>query len=326
MFAWKRLVLFGFLALALLFLSAAFFAKIRFEPELHKRIAAACPECRAEWKSFSLRPTGISFGGLDFESPPKAITVYEMQAQSVEIDVNWRQAMHGVLDLSAVRIWGADIKIKEIAGHNPPSPPPESAFAVRGIEVEDSTFTYEIREKGKFGRVRLDGISASISPFGTMAELHDQRVIGKAKARLEHSGQVDLEVDAALFSPEPSVRVKLSLSGQKLAELNEYFTPIDGVELAGEVLKGNASAEIHGKNLSAWADIRYEKFDVHFNKTKQRGGLKAFLSNIVADLKLDPKKIGPDAKSVGIQRRKLESIVSFILRGLKEAALRVAAV
>jgi hypothetical protein len=319
----KRLLLLVFVAVALFTVAGGFYLRQKAEPLLRQKLAAACPDCRIDWKGFSLGISGLGFSDLDFESP-KGISVYAVKARSLDIKLSWRQAYRGIVDIQAIDLDGADVKIMEIAGHNPLGTGDKPIFAVRGINITDSTFTYEIREKGKFGRIRLDAIEASISPFGTVPELRDAQVVGKAKARLEQSGEVTLEVETPYFSPGTTALIKLSLNGQTLGELNEYFTPIDGVELTGKVINGNTSAEIKENFLSAWADIRYEKFDVHFLHTKQRGGLKAFLSNIVADLKLDPKQTQPNGKSVGIKRHPLESIVSFVLRGLKEAALRVA--
>ncbi|MGE3262107.1 MAG: hypothetical protein AB7K68_10035 [Bacteriovoracia bacterium] len=322
----KRIFLFLLLFFGVFAVVGGFYLRSRVEPLVKQKLQEACPSCKINWGSFSFGLRGVSFRDLEFESPPRQITRYSAKVRRLDIVVNWRQAKKKLLDLRSVAVDGADIKVMEIEGHNPPGPGPQALFAIRGITFSDSTFTYEIREKGKFGRVRLDKIQASISALGTFPELKDQPVVGKAKARLEQSGQVDLEVEAPLFRDIPKVLVKLSLADQRLPELNEYFTPIDGVELSGRVIQGNASAEVDGKLLSAWADIRYEKFDVRFLRTKQRGGLKAFLSNIVADLKLDPKKVTADSKSVGIHRRPLESMVSFVLRGLKEAALKVATI
>jgi hypothetical protein len=97
------------------------------------------------------------------------------------------------------------------------------------------------------------------------------------------------------------------------------------VELRGEIRRGNASAEVRGRSLSAWADIRYRDFDIHFGRTRGRGGLKALLSNLIADIELGENKLRPGGKSVGVRRLPRESLVSFILRGLKLAAVRVAA-
>lgn len=307
-------------------LAARPIAEKKIDRALRGAISEACPACRVDWDKLSLGVRGVSFRNFTFETAPGEITVIAARIPYLDIGLRWKDVYHRRMIIRAIRAESPDVTIREIEGHNPRSNAPPPAFAVEGVEITDATFTYEIREFGRFGRVRLDKIYATISGFGGLPPIVNERTTAKAEARLEGSGEVNLLVDALVFGPEPDLTVKLTLLRQQLAGLNEYFRPIDGVELEGKILKGNASAEIRGERLSAWADVRYEGFDIKFLRTRDRGGLKAFLSNIVADLKLEETKRSPDGKAVLVQRKKVESIVSFILRGLREAALRVATV
>jgi hypothetical protein len=74
---------------------------------------------------------------------------------------------------------------------------------------------------------------------------------------------------------------------------------------------------------------KYEGLDIQFEKTEDRGALKALLSNLVQELRVNetkPEFLPGERKGslVELEREKGEPIVKFILRGMRESALKVA--
>jgi hypothetical protein len=68
--------------------------------------------------------------------------------------------------------------------------------------------------------------------------------------------------------------------------------------------------------------------DVQFEKTKSPGEISTFFDNLVKSMKLHSSTVGKkpadQIQSVQLQREARETLLDFILRGMKDAALKVA--
>jgi len=92
--------------------------------------------------------------------------------------------------------------------------------------------------------------------------------------------------------------------------------------------EGKAAVNVTGASLKSEVSVVYQGLDVIFSANRERSGATAFFSNLLRGLKIDDQNTTEprydQKRTAALQRKKGESIVSFILRGMKEAALEVA--
>ena len=152
---------------------------------------------------------------------------------------------------------------------------------------------------------------------------------GSAEGVLEESGSFRLQVRAKLLAETPDVDVELRIAGQDLSGLNPYFEPADGIKLKGEVLEGRSSVEVRGARLNSTAYVRYRGLKVKIKNDKSRGGLSAFFQTLMAAVTIGKQNSDGghyDRRGAAELRRKpKETVISFTLRGMKEAAMKVPA-
>jgi hypothetical protein len=205
-------------------------------------------------------------------------------------------------------------------------------FVIEGVELIDGTFTY-VRvfgtgERARKATLHVKDIQASVGKLGNAPSLLDQMVKGVAKGKLENSGHFLLSVETPLFSKALNVDVDLQMAEQNLADVSQFFQTSDGIRISGILREGRSSMKIRGKQLGGSVRVKYDKLDVQFERTKSRGAISTFSSNLVKSFKLNPSSMGERATDqtgrVELERETGETLVHLILRGMKEAALKVA--
>jgi hypothetical protein len=269
---------------------------------------------------------GLRFEDFHFRSNPQMDTVVTADVRELRIEPRWRALLHGEADVEKVQLTGAQVRLKEGVRHDPDSTGENPQFILRKLEFLDSSFIYEKHELNQVGEIHIGAIDAEVSTFGTSPDWHDQPAHAHATAMLENSGKIDLTINAFLFGTAPKLNVELLLSSFSLKQINGYFHPIDGVLLDGTLLRGHSRVEIKGKTLSGWTELSYRDFDLKFKKNRARSAVTAFFSSIAADLKLKEAQKPTRRRFIKLGRKSRESVVSFILRGMKEAAIRVVSI
>ncbi len=204
-------------------------------------------------------------------------------------------------------------------------------FRVGGIRVRDGKFTYVRLRDGREARLRVNGIEAKVEELGTRSDLRGRAARARVDAKLEDSGLIVLEVGAGLFGktePDPLVDVRLEIAGQDLTRLNPFFFVDDKLRLKGELMRGQGIVTVRGARAQATVTALYRDLDLKFEKGPERSGLEATLSNVIKSFKIDPENTDESRRDrirqAVLERKPGESLVSFILRGLLEAALAVA--
>ncbi len=204
-------------------------------------------------------------------------------------------------------------------------------FAIEGVELIDGTFTYirvlGTEEKTRKATLHVKDVQASVGKLGTVPSLLDQTVKAQAKGRLENSGNFLLSVETLLFSKLLNVDVDLQMAEQNLVDVSQFFQTADGVRISGILREGRSSIKVRGKQLVGSARVKYDNLNVQFEKTKSRGAISTFFSNLTKSFKLNPSSMNERATDqtgrVELEREAGETLVLFILRGMKEAALKV---
>lgn len=199
---------------------------------------------------------------------------------------------------------------------------------IKGIKVRKGSFVYTRERPGrKGGRLGLSGINATVGHIGSSDRLRAGDAGGTANGVLEESGQFQLQVRAKIFAEIPDVDVKLQIAGQNLATLNRFFMPNDGVRLRGTLIEGRSSVVIRGSRLNASDYVRFRDFAVTIKKHKGLDAFSAFFQTFFASLKMGRQNTDGGnydrLGTVNMERRPKETLISFTLRGMKEAAIKV---
>ncbi len=151
----------------------------------------------------------------------------------------------------------------------------------------------------------------------------------KAGLQLEGSGHIDLRFSTDLRADAPdNLKAEVDIKNQDLETLTSFFRPNAGVSLTGKMLTGKGQVTVTGKKLDAKVTTTFKGFEITLEKMHDRSEASAFLINL--GLEIDAKRENLDDPSdektrrVSLTREPKERLVGFALRGLKEAALKVA--
>jgi hypothetical protein len=279
----------------------------------------------------SLRPLALSADRVRFTGGTPNATVVRAEAERVYVPFSLSPWFKGRLRAGRIEIERPAVLVTE--GNLRPSASTETGKArpldleVEGVEVKNGSFTYVHEQLGRTGRLSVSAINAAVGPVGSSGRLRDAAVEAGADGLLERSGQFHLQVSAKLFGKAPHADVSLRIAGQELSELNPFFIPNDGIRLKGVLIDGRSTVAIRGARLTSTAYVRYRGLGVHIKKTSERGTFSAFLQSLMASVTMGKQNAAAgnyDRRGAAeLERKPKETVISFVLRGMKEAAIEV---
>lgn len=195
-------------------------------------------------------------------------------------------------------------------------------FAVLSTRVEDGRFTYVRDHMNTHAVLRIGAIDlrgGAVSRIDTPVEI-------EARAQIEGRGDVELRVDIQKREPltlETDVRTR----DLGLPELSRFFKPNAGVDLKGTLVRGHARGHMQGTRLRTNVHAVYRDFELKVDPTYDRSEVVAFFTNLGAAIALQDSNLDDppedQARTVETERKEGESIVAFLLRGMKEASLKI---
>lgn len=298
-----------------------------------------CATCKLDLAQVGVRlfGGGLSLKGVNFSvGDPKDVFITASIA-SLTADMYPLALYRRVLHLGPIVIEKPEVTVVETA-----EPPPdakkdgasaegessEDSIDVESIRVKNGSFTYVHERKERQAGLHLKMIDADVLSFGSSPDWREHQARGHATGTLEESGRFELAVGAYLFEPAPHLDLGLVVFEQNLSDLNKFFLTDEGISLEGRLIEGWGTVAVRGKEADARVQARFQDLDISVGSTPERSGLSAFFSNLVASLRLRSKNLAADpeeqSRKVHIERESDESLVSFILRALKDAALKVA--
>lgn len=330
---------FVFVAIAsVLLLTLAFLSQVvaprKIKAEAKKRIEAACPSCEVEIGSVgvSLFFERIYLYDVTFNQGDAFYSRVEAKVKEVRANLAIRQLFSRRIRFDHVTILEPTVEVIEGDGISPLSPdtpthiPEHWTYEVAHTELEGGTFAYRRIYGKREAVIRVSEIDATITPWGNAITREATRA--EASGRLEQTGKFRLTITAPLYAGVTEVDVTLKIDRQNLADLNPFFRPSEGIELSGALYAARTEVSIRDQKLDAWVQAKYAGLDIDFEKNRDRSGLTAFFSNLVESVKVRGSVLRRGApeqtRGVSLERRQRESLVSFVFRGMKEAALRVA--
>jgi hypothetical protein len=324
---WMRrglLLLLGSVGVALAVAAAIHLA----ERAMGKFLSQPCGhECDLTVKAVQIRPWGIELRELEFRNGNPKGEEWLVRAPKVRVNPAWRRLLKKEVAFRYAEIENAEVVLTD-GGliQNPPSPPPP--FFVEALKIRDSKFRFVSKIGGREGAIGLDQIFVSSSAFGTIGEDSSRTTRVEASARLEKSGLVRLNFEARLFQSDPQLKLQIEISEQRLGELNHFFTPVEGIEISGFLHQASGTVVSDGVHLSSTTTARFSKVDAKLLPSPKNSWIAVFFGNLLRGLKLKTENLKDEKKdAIGraeIKRMPKEQVVSFVLRGLKEALLKVA--
>ena len=288
-------------------------------------VNGSCETCSIEIGSISLFPfrSEIKISDIHFSAGDPKATAGDVRISEIVGRVNLSELRRHKIHIENLMISDSQVKIlegdlknsaskKEIAPH----------FEIDQIEVVGSDFVYTREHKGRKAPIHVGKIQATIE------RTENVKFRGQLNGVLENSGKVDLKVTALPFADEPYADIDLRLSEQNLEKMNPYFETDDGIKLKGNLLEGHSVISIRKNQLHGYVQAKYQGLNMKFEKTKERTALAAFFSNLVKSFTVRSKntdeKHSDQIKASNTKRLPDETLLSFIFRGMKEAALDVA--
>jgi hypothetical protein len=115
------------------------------------------------------------------------------------------------------------------------------------------------------------------------------------------------------------------MKGLDLSDLNPFFDTDEGISLSGHLEHGIAEFSYRGRVGSSHVKAAYKDLKVKFHSRKEeRGPITAFFSNLLSSLSLKSTKTSAGNGEAPQVLRGNGSVVSFVLRGYRDAALKAA--
>ncbi len=293
--------------------------------QITTRIEKNCESCEFSSETIQVKfmPSRIVFKNVHFRAGNAKDTLIEAQVEKIVASFSVRALTNQLLKLKQIEIQSPVVVVTEGDARTPVSPPDESPsewdLEIDQTLLQDAHFTYKREHIGKVGIIQVSYINGEITEMGSTPERRNQPVTAHVRAKLENSGKFDLTVTPLLFSKSTHVDVILDMKNLNLSEINRYFTPNDGIQLKGVLARGVAKVAVRGPMIQSEVHAKYRGLSLTFKKTFERSRLSATISNLFAGIKSAKDR----KRAARINRELQEPLVGFVLRGMKEAAIKV---
>ena len=221
--------------------------------------------------------------------------------------------------------------IDDDAGQAPT--PPRGAFDRPAIEVDDveidqGTFLFVRVTKQTRAVIGLRQIRGHVAAFGTTKSRRDDPVKGEITAQLGFSGESHLSFTARPAAERTEADVTIEMKDQNLADLGDFFEPNVGLKIAGTMIHGQSTSKMRGDQLTTRLDARFEGLRLNVVRTADRGAWATLFTNLGLAVGMKGHNVDSprsEQKRTVITRRAADdSLISFFLRGLKDAAMSAA--
>ncbi len=261
-----------------------------------------------------LHPGKMAFKNIKASHQSGKTSQIEVEVDRIDLDVSLKSLLYGHLHINSLVFRRPQIvltdtdapKAKKESTDSPDLPP------IDLIQLSEGQFFYRSVTQGAMGEIKVSKISGSID------NLHSANL----RALIEKSGKIELRGAGNFFRSPFRGELNMKLEHFDLSELTPFLKIDDGVLLEGKVNFARGLVQINDKQISANVSGNYQKLGIKLLKTGDRSPLEAFLMNLGAKMVLT--KDGKNQAPSSIERHEDESIVHFILRGLKVACLRLA--
>ncbi len=298
----------------------------------YSKICDSCTIGSIRWSPAN--PLGLTFNDVHYYFGDPQVTAVDATAGYIQIRLSITSLFkrHVLIrnitfDQLQVRIIEGDLK----GPATPDKPEVEDPwiYTVQSIQVSNSSFTYSRIFPKHAADLNVYDIQAKVSTISTAVEFQQTSTHAVAQGRLEKTGDFELVLDIPIFEKMLNLGVQLEIHKLNLADLGTFFKRMSNIELKGSLLLGKSNIQIRGQELTGWSHVRYEKLGIKVMKATDRSAFEAFMANLIqkfvvhsSDLELVKDQ---QYRSIRLRRLKGEPIIPFILRGMKDPAMKVVA-
>lgn len=282
----------------------------------------------------SFIPLAVTIEKLHVVGGNPKTTEIDAAADSIRARISLRRLIRRELRITKIRVEAPRVVVTEGDLPTPRSGEEKDlsggrwAFVIDETSLANGAFTYVRVHRGRRAAIRVTDLDGRVGIVGTILNLREESVHARVNGRIERSGEFALDVETFPFAKSLWLNVDLRINGQNLKDLNSYFRPREGIRLGGNLRYGHGSIAIRGKKLKGWVQAKYAGLNFSFEKTDERGALAAFFSNVGKSIKLRSSSVDRNPRdqirAVELQRAGRETVLQFILRGMRDAALDVA--
>lgn len=333
---WQKLA-FALILIFILGLVGAIFSVDEFlRQKLQTEVRESCATCALEIGNLHLRlldPGEVHLTDVHLTTGTKGAFEVDARIESIVLKINPRELFNHQLEFERVIIEKPTVRLTDGDVHPAPDKPDDSpaaewTFALNTTEVHFGTLDYTRNHVGTHAHIHVHDVQIKLGQLGNRPPLSEQTVEGTGQAQVEKSGEVWLKVSTTPFKKPLFIDLTLDVKKQNLADLTPFFKANAGVNLEGILRTGHAQVSVRGSSLKATLAADYQDLKITLEKMYDRNELTAFFMNLGTAVTMSKKNVDKPKedklRDVELSREGSESIVGFILRGLKEAALKVA--
>lgn len=314
-------VIASFLILALL---TGLFASLNSpwaKTKLEKTVRENCDGCSFQMESAKLTWRGLVLSDVRFGTGKKGAKKFDLHVVRAVIRPDIWPLFRQEINIQSVALFAPEVIYSEGDLPVPGGKGDESLNVVLNkISIYNGKFVYIRDHKGTHAELTINDIAGKILVSGG-------RLDGRFTARMGESGEFDLLAQAALKKPL-EIDSELTVRNQNLADLTVFLKPNAGVELKGEIVKAHAVSKARGDKLNTQLTVAFRDFQVRLLEMYDRTEAEAAFTNIGAALVLKRENLNSSkekqSSTAESTRKKGESIVHFLLTGLKKSALDAA--
>ena len=222
-------------------------------------------------------------------------------------------------------------RITVIDADDGPSPTPAAgawpAVDVDRVSLSDGSFTFVRVTNGTRAVIAARDIGGRLEAFGTSPARRADRVRGHLAGQIGFSGRTRVDFSARPAAAIALIDVVITMRDQNLRDLSEFFEPNAGVRVGGVITSATSRSRMRGDRLTTELRGSFEGLNLGVRRTRDRGAWDTFVTNLGIAVGTKSSNAGAGAREqtrvAETKRQPDDSWLSFILRGLKDAAVSV---
>lgn len=340
-------------ALGIAFVVLMYFIATLTNRFLHRKIeslgSTLCSSCllTIDHLNFQIFPPAVNLNGVIFTGGDPNTTAIKSSIVDLWVKVSWINVFSKRIIISEVKLETPIVKVIEgdlpLANTDSTEDQKDDergwTFAIESTTLTHAEFTYLRRYQSRMkqnqrsrlpvqAELNIKKISAILSQIDSAPGACSDIVNADLTAVLESSGHFTLKIKTPMCDEKHRIDVNLHLVKQDLNSVSDFFVSSSGVGMKGFIHDAWGEVRIRGQSSKSQATIRYQGLALKFRRTDDRGFIITAFSNALQAIALHSSNLGrlksDQTQSVELVRHSDESIISFVLRSLQDAALKIA--
>jgi hypothetical protein len=325
---------FGILIISLSAAAAfSFFAPSYIQKKIEAGILESCSTCSIQIGNTSISlfsPRLWMLHDIHFKEGNPETSSYDVHIDEIAAEVDLRRLWDHHLHFTRLNIANPNLTLIDGEKHSKRSNKESTIkYKLENIRATNGIFTYVRNYKGTHAVLHMAKVEAKTAIFGNEDDLAGKPLDINSSLVMEQSGSIGVDIHTYMFAEGPlKADTIVRIKDQDLGKLTSFFRPNAGVILEGKMLSGLGIAKVRDATLDATVTTTFTGLKIVLEKEVERSSIEAFFENIGLTIDANKENLNKPredrTRKVTLAREPEERVVSFTLRGLKEAALKVA--